>query len=560
MSKKKQNEGLTVILEIDLPTTKRGGSADGVQCLGGDLIECGVERWILTRGRLRGPIPPSLADEEVVLHCQANEPGVVGIVRRANGQIVLFLTTNGGALYFKRTSTGERFRFADTPKQLVDTDEEPLDAVYVASAIRNHPSRRPPHSSLYAAIKRIPPGAKCVLNKRGENISVSWWRDVPTSATLREAFVKTLSLLVEGKETHVLLSGGLDSANIVAGLKLLGTEFTAHHFVTSADAHANAIEQSKFLGVELIVHQHNKRAIDFSVPLEKAKVGVLSGTRPRLRRSIPGVNLSDSRTVVLNGQNADALLSIHDYTLPRKMPTSLGALKKDIIPILGRILLTDAAIRSIATLGPQARRRYLAGLLMPGPDVCVPIFPLDPDVNEAKKLWESIETQYFPDGSSVPLRSFDVKAARWLEYASHASEGAWLSGIRYPYSSGLMFPHMLQAPLGGRSVLRPKWTALELYRDLTGVSYESVAITGHRKFSEGEGVPENMRLEREGLLEGLSFVEFEHLLDRLDTRWTQDTVASRRRTLNAKAREGKVSGKDLDSVGALVALSACSGP
>lgn len=367
-------------------------------------------------------------------------------------------------------------------------------------------------------------------------------------------------MLVEGKETHVLLSGGLDSANLVAGLRLLGVDFIAHHFVTSADAQANATAQSRFLGFDLVMHQYNKRAIDFSAPLERVKTGVLSGTRPRVQMSIPDVDLDDARTVCLNGQNADALLSIHDYTLPRKVPTSRGALKRDVVGTIGRILLTDAARRLITKLGPQARRRYLAGLLMPGHDVCLPVFSLDPVKDEAMEVWKAVEPQYFSKSSPVPLRSFDVKAARWLEYASHATEHAWLRGIRYPYSSGLMFPYLLHARLGRRSVGDPKWMGLELYRDLTGASYQSVAVTGRDKFSESKGVPKDEQREREGLIQGLSLVEIELLVNRFGMGWARDMVTSRHQHLSARAQAGVLSDKDLDSVGGFVALSATLAP
>lgn len=551
-----------MILDISLLRAERGGalSTGEVKCSGGQLIECGTERWIIARDRLRDPVLQALDDEELALHCQANEPSVVGIIRRDAARIFLFVTTNGGALYFQRSSTGERFRFADTPNQLVESSTEQIDEAYAASVVRNHPSRRPPFSSLYTSVQRIPPGAKCTLSRHEKKTSVGWWRELRGSATLREAFLTTLSMLVEGKECHVLLSGGLDSANIVAGLRLLGVDFTAHHFVTSAEAQANATEQSRFLGFDLAMHQYNKRAIDFSAPLEKAKSGVLSGTRPRLRMLIPDVDLTEAKTVCLSGQNADALLSIHDYTIPRKVPTSRGALERGVVGTVGRILLTDAACRLITTLGPQARRRYLAGLLMPSHDVCLPVFSLDPVKDEAKEAWKALEPQYFPDSSPVPLRSFDVKAARWLEYASHATENAWMWGIRYPYSSGLMFPYLLQARLDSRTVGNPKWMALELYRDLTGASYQSIAVTGRDKFNESKGVLRDEHREREGLIQGLSLVDIEPLLNRFGMGFAYDMVTSRHQHLSARAQAGVISGKDFDSVGGLVALSGTLAP
>ena len=435
-----------------------------------------------------------------------------------------------------------------------------MNTAYVITSLAGHPTRRLPFDSLYNNVKRIPPGANAILDGCRFKCNFDWLKESSKSgATLRDCFLDTLNALVAGKEPHVYLSGGLDSANIVAGLKVLGKSFTAHHFKTSQAACQNVSNQERLLGFNLnIVDGFNKKLVNLSSPVSRSWSGIMTGCRPRNPIQLDQSWHSNDSNIFLHGQNADALLTVHDSVISPFAIIQRRGLKKNLHALWSRLFLTSAAISAVSHLGVSAREQYVKGLVYPGTDSAIPFLVKQDRGAQILQMREAKKNSYFGPNYHVgkdKLESFDVKLVRWLEYASHAQEAAMFQGKSYVYSSGAMFPHLLSASLPITSIMRPKTAALNLYRDLTGQKYESVVVTGANKVSEGKGLP---RDPNEGihLRSAISLVNWDLISDVLEP-WGRDYIWALKKEMDYECRENPRHFGLWDGLGVLISLTEC---
>lgn len=435
-----------------------------------------------------------------------------------------------------------------------------MNTDYVINSLTGHPTRRLPFDSLYNNLKRIPPGANAILNGCSIKCNFDWLKERSNSdTTLQDSFLDTLNVLVAGKKPHVYLSGGLDSANIVAGLKLLGKSFTAHHFKTSQAACKNVLNQQRLLGFKLnIVDGFNKKLVNLSSPASRSWSGVITGCRPRNPIQLDQSWHSNDSNIFLHGQNADALLTVHDSVISPFSMIQRRGVKKNLHALWSRLFLTSSATSAVSHLGVSAREQYVKGLVYPGTDSAIPFLVKQDRGAQILQMREAKKNSYFGSTCHVgkdKLESFDVKLVRWLEYASHAQEAAMFQGKSYVYSSGAMFPHLLSASLPITSIMRPKTAALNLYRDLTGQKYESIVVTGANKVSEGKGLPRDPN-EEIHLRKAISLVNWDLISDVLEP-WGRDYIWALKKEMDHECRENPQNFGLWDGLGVLISLTEC---
>lgn len=310
-----------------------------------------------------------------------NSTDIICVIRLHKNSAELYIPTHSSAIYF--TVDSGVMRLSNVPRALVDTKSYRLNTVYVLDALYSHPSRRLPFESLYSRVRRLPPGAHAKISRRGLRVDFDWLRNQEGveggreggREELKTAFLETLQTLTEGRETHVFLSGGLDSATIVAGLKALETPFVAYHFSTNAKALENVNRQQKALGFNLVMMNFDKHHFDVSDVISRASQGTFlgGGGRPRPSMQLPvAESIIRTRGIALHGQNADALVTVHDHVIPLHPFSWVRGFKNSLWSSWSRFFLSDPVARIATGLGQRSSEGYVRGLIMSAHDSRTP--------------------------------------------------------------------------------------------------------------------------------------------------------------------------------------------
>ncbi len=453
--------------------------------------------------------------EEILLNQYSNEALLIQRLNKIlglriaiffeNNYLRVFVPTHTHAVYYIISHNG--IVLAEDPRRLLPYSNQKINSRYVLVALTSHPTRRPPYDSILSDVYRMAPGGIHRIDpnstNREKHASFSWAYigrnkiDIPHLAEQLKSTLKEFSSFAKSQNKSISLemSGGLDSAILAVALNKADIPFVANHYTVNKTSKINAIKLSKFLSFNLKIQKWDKLEIDFSHVTKKGSRGIISGTRPRSLRSY-----SAQDQLILNGQNADALASIHDYnfsftdSIKNFSKKSVYKVYKEGLKFIGRTLLTDA-IRNIILYRDYFKNKYLIGLIAPERDVCYPM------ILKNKKNYSDSDIEYKMNNvvnltEFSGYSTFDIKLVRWLEYANLSQENKsnLIPRSYLPFSSGHLFIEMMNNPINIKSISSPKYYLFDLFNYLTKEKWSEIVVTGRTKFSGTKGLksPDNL--------------------------------------------------------------------